>query len=136
LETIGALLPFLAIPHMLAGRHVVLELDNIAVLFAWEKRYSKEDLEASILIRALHIISSYLACQVHIEHLPRRSSRAAILADDLSRQETTSPVLERRISQLETHPQSPALTDWLSDPLENWDLATALLKEVEAKCSF
>jgi len=134
LELIGAILPFLSIPHMLQGRHVVLELDNMAVLFGWEKRQSTDDIEASIFIRALHLISSFLACQVHFEHLPRRSSRAAILADDLTRQETTGSILEERISRLESKLSSPALFSWLSNPSDDWALAMALLSEVEQKC--
>jgi hypothetical protein len=106
----------------------------MAVLFAWEKRQARDDLEASIFIRALHLISCFLACQVHVVHLPRRSSRAAILADDLTRQETTSSILESRISNLETTLTSPALQSWLLHPVEDWNLATALLQEVEDKC--
>lgn len=134
LETIGAILPFLAAPQLVAGRHVVLELDNIAVLFAWEKRQAKDDLEASMFIRALHLITSFLACQVHIQHLPRKSTRAAIMADELSREESTSSILERRISSLETLLHSPALKDWLANPAVDWDLPNALLAEVENQC--
>jgi len=92
------------------------------------------DMEASIFIRALHLISSFLACQVHIEHLPRRSSRAAIMADDLSREETTSEVLEARVRLLESPHRSAALAAWLDNPVEDWDLATRLLREVEGLC--
>jgi len=134
LEAIGALLPLLAIPSQLAGRHVILELDNMAVLYGWEKRQAQEDMEASIFIRAIHYISCFLACQVHIEHLPRRSSRAAIMADDLSREETTSSTLEHRIRALESPVRSGALSAWLANPEEDWDLAASLLKEVERKC--
>jgi hypothetical protein len=136
LETIGAILPFLSIPHQLAGRHVVLELDNINVLYAWEKRQAKEDMETSVLIRSLHLMASYLACQVHVKHLPRKSTRAAILADELSREETTSPILEARIKELESPMRSQALSSWLSNPVADWNLATVLLNETKNMYTF
>ncbi len=58
LEMVGLLLPFLTIPDMLGGRHVVLQVDNIAALFGWEDKQVKGDITASILIRALHLIEA------------------------------------------------------------------------------
>lgn len=136
LEVIGAILPFLTIPSKLAGKVVVLELDNINVLYAWEKRQASDDLETSIFIRALHIIASYLACQVHIQHLPRKSTRAAIMADELTREISTSSILESRISALESPLHSTALAGWLENPVADWDLASSLWQEVENKCNF
>ena len=57
LETIGLLLPFLTIPQTVRGRHVVLGVDNIAVVFGWYNKCIKGDKSASILIRALLLIS-------------------------------------------------------------------------------
>jgi hypothetical protein len=38
---VGLLLPVLTIPDMLAGRHVVLQVDNIAALFGSAGKTSK-----------------------------------------------------------------------------------------------
>jgi hypothetical protein len=84
LEFLGILLPFVMCPELVSGRYVTVKVDNIGCYFAWINRYSSEDQLTSILVRALHILSAYLACEVHIEHLPRVSSWEAILVDRLS----------------------------------------------------
>ncbi len=60
LETVGILLPFLTKPKEFAGRHNLIKVDNLAVVFAWEKQYSKSDPETSLLIRCLHVIEARL----------------------------------------------------------------------------
>ncbi len=65
LEFVGLLLPFLAVPKSLANQHVVLKVDNIGCYFAWENKNVSKDPHASVLVRALVLISSYLSCYVH-----------------------------------------------------------------------
>ncbi len=48
---------------------IVLELDNTAVQYGWNKRYCKNDPETSVLIRALHIIEAYLHCRIYVRHV-------------------------------------------------------------------
>ena len=134
LETIGLMLPFLSNPALLAGRHVVLEVDCMAAIYGWDKRQVTGDKAASILIRALHLISAYLACHIHMEHRTRRTGRASIMADDLSREETTSGPLLKRVLAMESDPQCPALTSWLREPVEDWDLANRILQDVMTLC--
>jgi hypothetical protein len=81
LEFIGILLPFLLRPDLLAGRYVIVKVDNCACFFGWINRQVSNDECASIMIRSLHIISSYLSSIVHIEHLPRLSTPDAELVD-------------------------------------------------------
>jgi hypothetical protein len=64
LEAVGLLLPFLGFPADLARRHVLLEVDNLSVVYAWEKRYSKTDPETSLLIWCLHVLEGYLCCKI------------------------------------------------------------------------
>ncbi len=51
---VGLLLSFLTIPDMLAGKQVVLQVDNtrIAALFGWEDKQVKGDIAASRFILA------------------------------------------------------------------------------------
>jgi len=56
LEGIGLLLPFLTVPKQLRGRYVLLYVDNSSLIYAWEKRYCKNNEEASILIRTLDFL--------------------------------------------------------------------------------
>ena len=69
-----------------------------------------------------------------MEHLPRRTGRASILADDLSREETTSRPLLRRVQDLESPYQSKAIDSWMQDPTEDWDLANRILQDVIDLC--
>ena len=85
LEAIGVLLPFLSFPAILSGSNVILQVDNMAVVHRWKSRHVAHDIEASIMIRAIHLLSSFIRCRVYIKHTPRLSSPVAILADHLSR---------------------------------------------------
>ena len=84
LEMLGLILPFLGCPNRLRHRHVVLRVDNLAVVKSWERRLCRNDPETSRLIRALHILEAFLECVVHMEHCPRMSTPEAKLADHLS----------------------------------------------------
>jgi len=108
-------------------------VDNLAIYYGWENRQAKKDREASILIRALHLMASYLPCRIHVQHLPRVSSVAAKLADSLSREETTSREEGARSRAVSTRLISPSLRSWLADPREDWELANQLLSDMVAR---
>jgi hypothetical protein len=70
LELVGLIQTLLTIPDRLQGREVVFLVDNLAVVYGWANGYIKNDLSASVLLRALHIIlafldtsNTYLGCQ-------------------------------------------------------------------------
>ncbi len=131
LETIGLLLPFLAFPMDLAGRHVLLEVDNLSVVYAWEKRYSKTDPETSLLIRCLHVLEAFLCCKIHVRHLRRVSNRMAFLADSLSREQTITAEVKESVSDAKIVFPKGALTAWLKAPGLDWDLPLKLVSDVE-----
>jgi hypothetical protein len=85
LEATGVLLPFLAMPQELCGKHLVFTVDNIAVFYGWENRAVKFDSSASIILLAVHLISAYLGCTVHVVHSLRRSTKWEELVDNQSR---------------------------------------------------
>jgi hypothetical protein len=62
------LLPFLFYPRFLLGRHIVLRVDNKAVVYGWDSKGVGNDVTASILIRALYLIGGFLSCVIHVEH--------------------------------------------------------------------
>jgi hypothetical protein len=127
LETVGILLPFLSKPKELAGRHILIEVDNLAVVFAWEKRYSKSDPETSLLIRCLHVIEARLECKIYVTHLRRLSNQWATLADSLSRQATTTESIRKAISRVPIHQPKGPLWDWLNLPIMDWDLPNKMI---------
>ena len=132
LEILAMILPFLTEPTVLAGRHVVLEVDNAAAVFGWRRRHVSHDATASILLRGLHLITSYLACYVHVVHVPRVSTDAARLADALSRSSSSTPRVLRALRHAVTPPPPPVLLAWLSAPSEDWEFANTLLHHVQS----
>jgi len=131
LEAIAAMLPFLCCPHKLIGEEVILLTDNEAVVYGWDARRIKHDESASIILKSIHIIASYLGCTVSVQHLPRMSTDSAILADKLSRTTTTTSLEESLTAEASSLPVPQALTAWLEAPSEDWNLPLALLTHVK-----
>ena len=127
---LGLLLPFLLIPDKLVNSHVVLKVDNIACCYGWDNRHVSGDECASVLVRALHMISAYLATSIAVQHLPRVSSWEARLVDRLSREESTWTSDKQLVDSFNL-PQIPAcLRDWMLKPSEDWNLPYKLLEHV------
>ena len=133
LEAVGLLLPFLCIPQKLQHRHVILYVDNITVVGAWEKRYCRNDPETSSLIRALHVIEAFLECIIHVRHRKRMSTPEAILADHWSRESTITGKSRKSISHLRIFTPKGALSRWLQEPRPHWNLGQTLVKEITQK---
>jgi hypothetical protein len=131
LEIIGLLLPILTVPHLLQGRELCLHVDNIAAVFGWENRGVAKDQTASVFVRALHLISTYLGCRVHVLHLPRMSTPDARLADRLSRKHTTTTWDRRRIRGAIKPEIPPSLRRWMARPCVDWSLPQELLLDVQ-----
>ena len=90
LEAIGLVMPFIKFLEMFAGKFVKCNVDNISLIFNWEKRSTQKVAITYSLIQTLHLIEVALPCKIFIEHSPRRSSWQTILVDNLSRKETTT----------------------------------------------
>jgi hypothetical protein len=133
LEAVGLLLPFLCCPEIVAGKEIMLLTDNEALVFGWEKRRVQHDVSASILMRALHLITYFLGCIVSINHLPRMSTTSAELADLLTRSSTSGTNQLNAIAGALSPPIPTQLMDWLNHPTEDWDLANSLLQAVRQK---
>jgi hypothetical protein len=135
LEAIGLLLPFLQMPKALIGKHILLEVDNATVVYAWEKKYNKRDTELSILIRCLHVFEAFLGCKIYVKHTKRMSNDMAKMADKLSRSKTTDEETLRKIAHITVHSPTGALIDWINTPGINWNLPLLLIGDIENKLS-
>ena len=131
LEFLGLLLPFLATPKKLENQHIILEVDNISCIYAWENKYAKEDEMASILVKSLVIISSYLGSKIYVKHLPRMSTWQASLVDRMSRESTTTKKDKEILMSFPKPIWPQCLTKWLQHPIEDDSLAFDLLRHVE-----
>jgi hypothetical protein len=134
LEFFGLILPFLIIPKTLANAHIVVKVDNAACFFGWINKQSPNDEMASILIRSLHLIATYLGCQVHIQHLPRLSNWEAQVVDRLSREDTTTMADRKLVKSFQGYKVPLALKKWCESPVEDWDLPIRLLESVIEIC--
>ena len=134
LEFLGVLLPFILIPKELCNQHIVVKVDNIGCFFGWVNKYVTGDRMASILVKAMHLICSYLGSQIHIEHLPRDSTWDSKLVDRLSREKSTTRQDKRLLDSFESQRIPVCLEKWMNKPEENWDLANQLLEHVVMKC--
>jgi hypothetical protein len=73
LEMIGILIHILLVPSLLIKQNVVFVTDNLACVYGWENKCVKHDVCASIIVRAIHLISALLECNVFICHKKRCS---------------------------------------------------------------
>ena len=133
LEFLGILLPFMVRPELVANKHVVVKVNNINCFYDWINRKTSGGIMALILIRALHVISAYLSCIAHVEHLPRKSSWDATVEDRLLREKTTLKCDVKMMSSFDFKPLPKCLWDWIRNPSEDWSLADKLLQCVILK---
>ena len=130
LECIGLLIPFLTRPDLIKNRFVILYVDNISLIYAWEKKYCKNDEETSILIRCLHVLESFLEAKVFVEHIKRKSNDMAVLVDNLSRKSTTTVKDLAAINDVIWLTPGGSLASWAAGPTLDWSLPVKLLADV------
>ena len=112
------------------NKYVILYVDNISLIYAWEKKYCKNDEETSILIRCLHVLEAFLETKIFVEHVKRMSNDMAVLADHLSRESSTTGTDLARISDLPWLSPGGALLSWISDPSLDWNLPVKIVNDV------
>jgi len=130
LEFVGVLIPFLLIPDKLCNQHVVVRVDNIGCIYAWENGYCNSDMLTSILVRCLVLISARISCIVHVLHSPRCSTWESNLADRLSRERTTLPSDLRLVQSFLPLDLPSTFKSWLQQPNEDWTLPIRLLEDL------
>jgi len=118
---------------MLAGKHVVLKVDNLGCYYGWQNKSVSNDKAASILVRAIHLISSYLECCIYVEHLPRMSSWEAEMCDRMSREKTTMKNDEVVLAFYRNFIIPSELVEWLKNPVNDWGICSLLLEKVVEK---
>jgi hypothetical protein len=134
LEAVGLILPFVTNPAELVGRHIVLGVDNLSVVYSWQKRYCKNHPETSLLIRVLHVIEAYLHCKIYVTHVRRLSTRMAALADSLSRESTSTQDALIALKGVQVSRPWGTLGRWLENPVLNWNLPLEILNDVKILC--
>jgi hypothetical protein len=131
LELVGLFLPLLTIPEIVRGKNVVLGVDNVSVVFAWENGSVAGDKHASVLVRALHLVSLFLECRVFVHHIPRLSTLSSHMADSLTRQSTTTAEVWAQVVGAEVHGPPEVLWRWLENPIIDWDLGLSMINSLK-----
>lgn len=131
LEMVGIIIPFLIMSSHLKNKHVVFKTDNIGCVFGWENKSVKEDNTASILVRAIAVMSVYLKCTVHVHHEKRKTSWEGSLADRLTRTRTTTRQDKSLLSACDNKKVPEFFRHWIDNPVEDWDLVDKCLSFVK-----
>ena len=126
-------MPFLSYPSELKNQNILLQVDNLGVVYGWTKKYCKNDPETSLLLRTLHIIEAFLPCKIYVEHVKRCSNNMSRLVDSLSRKSTTTVSDLEKISKGLIHHPSGAICDWLDHPVLDWTFPEKIVKDIQKK---
>jgi hypothetical protein len=130
LEALGVLLPFLTHPEYFKNSNVVVKVDCLGVVFGMWNKHATGDKSASIVIRAIHLIATFLECRIFVDHLPRKSDWDSDLADRLTRSATMTVNDRRLVSSCKEVCIPTCLRAWFSKPVNDWSLALKLMKYV------
>ncbi len=112
----------------------MLGVDNVSVVYAWTKKYCKNDPETSLLIRTLHVIEAFLHCKIYVTHVKRLSTNMAAMADRLSRETTITPEDDAWLGKVPVFRPWGRLGEWLERPVLNWNLPLLILEDVKTLC--
>ena len=113
----------------------MIQVDNIGCYYAWQNGYCKEDNMASILVRLLVLLSSWLSCEVLVVHHPRESSWESKLADRLSRTRSTTTQDKRLVDGFNLRNLPKSFSDWLDSPAEDWNMPKSVIVELSSNIS-
>ena len=129
LESVGLLLPLLTFPEEVAGRNLIFMIDNIAVLYGWNRGYLKNDRAASEVLKSVMYLAAFLGVKIHVRHVPRMTDSLAQMADELSRKDTGfAGRTVRALSEAKFAEVTGSLLEWLESPNER-SLVKILVKE-------
>jgi len=134
LEMFGLLLPILLIPNVIKNQHIVMKVDNIACIHGWENHSCRNDISASIILRGMQMICAYLNVNVHVRHLPRKSSYESNMVDRMSRTKTCSVNDVMLLKSFDNIKIPVFLSDWICNPVEDWAVAHRMLLFVKMNC--
>ena len=133
LETVGMTVSWLTYPEEMAGKHIVMSTDNTGCFFGWENKHVKGDNLASVLIRVILVLSTYMNAAVHVEKVMRKSTWGSDMADKLSREVTTRGQAAELLKAAGGRELPQFFKEWMDDPTEDLTLPLKCLEYVKGK---
>ena len=114
---------------------VVFHIDNTAAVAAWRRGYSRRDGLATTVIKAMFVIAAAANIELYTVHVPRRSSTASIIADDLSKSTFEHHVMKyigrEAVLQGWSFPRPPrSFIRWLKNPKETDTLGPDIISDI------
>ena len=134
LETIGLFVPLYHNLSLVAGRPVLFLVDNVAVMWSYNKGRSRSDPYTSMFVFMLQLLATHFNIKIFVRHVRRCSTNAADLADKLTRTNPEGRELALKIRSEHTlHGQwPPSLLEWFRNPVIDWSLGAKLLHDFNA----
>ena len=132
LETLAMLVPLWHNASDMIGSHIVIKVDNIGTVWAYQKGRSKEDLYTSVIITALNHVATYFCCKLYVLHCPRLSCEAAVFADLLTRTNKQGMDFVNKKMATIQRGWPPSLERWLLNPTIDWSLGPALVEDFKS----
>ena len=135
LEAIGLILPLFHNAAHLPGNCVILFVDNLPVVWAYQKGRSKKDQYTSVIVTAINHVATSLGCRVFVRHCPRLSTTPALVADLLSRTDDKGLNIAKKYQSLQ-YGWPLSLQHWMENPSKDWFLGSKLLADFQVSVSF
>ena len=130
LELVGIVCLFFVMSRIFAQPAHRFSTDNIGCYFGWLNMSVSGDVTASILVKAVLLMSSFLGTTVHMLHVPRKSSWENIVADKLSWEKSTDHAVKKLLNSFGPTIVPDFFSEWLRDPTEDWSLPMKCLEYV------
>ena len=135
LELVAALFSIIVDIENVANKSILFRIDNVGSVRIWRKGYSTSDPISSSIVKAMYEIAISVNAVVYCNHVPRRSTIGAILADDFSKGHWVSGLVtvlgpDRIINGWKLPEVPRALRDWLSNPTPDDDLGSKILYQM------
>ena len=133
LELIGWLVPMYHCISTIKNSHILLQCDNAATIFGFERGRSRADQWASTILTAIADICCEFNIYLHVEHLRRCSNQASNYADWLSRDDQKGKDLINMLDTPLFFGFPPSLLDWMDDPKDDFHLGSRLITDFRAR---
>ena len=130
---LATLLPLYHFADKIVGQEVLIETDNMAVVWAFQKGRCKGDAWASLILEAIMYTANTLPFQLYVLHRNRRSNLPAKLADDLSRSDSKGLRVTTHFNIPEDSGWPPSIITWMETPRMDCSLPHDLLQDFKEK---
>ena len=124
------LLPLFHNAKFLPGNCVVLFVDNLVVLWAYQKGRSKTDPYTSGIITAINHVATSLGCRIFVRHCPCLSTTPALVADLLSHTDDKCLDIAKKYQSIR-YGWPESLQQWMENPTKDWLLGSKLLSDFQ-----